>query len=171
MKPILLILSALLICFSAMAQTNIVVRPEGGDLSADPTVLRLRPGIRFILDANNVLVRDTNIVTLPAVQGVESWLGTIQNWLTGAAALVAALLGWWGKRGNDRANTLPILIRAIENFDSQLLKDNIKADAKDKGVDVALHDAVRENTSIGHTNPKGDPVDNPAPVVEPPKGP
>lgn len=155
----------------AWAQTNQSSSDRHPD---DVMTARTSSGISEYKQPGDVLVKmsnqSTNVLTSapsvissyrdPAivVERVETWLATIQNWLTGAVTFLAALLAWWGKRGNDRAATLPVLIRAIENFDSAALKANIKADAEDKGVDDALHEAVRENTSVSPSEPKVNPV-------------
>ena len=92
---------------------------------------------------------ETNIVTVPAlVERIDNWFDVLQNILLGLGAVVTALLGIWAKIKAKQAAVVPVLIRAIEHYGTDSLKDTIQLKAEAAGVEKVLSKLVESNTEI-----------------------
>lgn len=108
----------------------------------------------------DVLVRmanDTNVVVLPVVEKVQTWLQVAQNILTGALTVIAALLAVWGKLRSNKATEsgtiASVLIQEIQKVASKEFKDNIADAAREAGVGDALHSKVKDETDSSSVFP------------------
>lgn len=105
----------------------------------------------------NLFVEAGKMVAVPVVEHVDTWLTMIQNFLTGAVAVIAALLGVWGKLKSNKAtesNVInSVLIQEIEKIATPSGKQNIAGAARDAGVGDSLHEAVKANTPASDTVP------------------
>lgn len=107
-----------------------------------------KPRLKCVLAIGLVLTFATQLQAAeqPAAD-VSNGLGQIQSIITGLLVILSAVFGMIAKIKSDRASTVDVLIRAIEDFDNHVLKKTVKSAATEAGVEAVLHKAVKAVTS------------------------
>ena len=83
-----------------------------------------------------------------AINKSETLLEQLQDLLTAILGGVTLILGIIAKIKMNQARTLPALIRAVEEFQSQELKAKIKSNAEIAGVEKTLSRLVESETQM-----------------------
>lgn len=113
------------------------------------------------------MANSTNAVVLPVIEKAQTWLGVVNNFLAGALAIVAALLGALAKFKSSKASESgtinSVLIQEIQKVATKDFKDRIASAARDAGVSDALHLKVKEETPSAPLEPPSHLI----PVVDP----